>query len=383
MGMPAGGDWLGEGLGTVVMVTTSQAKRELTAQFQRVAKCHEADAAREFRTMRSAPQGGTNPPGASGLWLNMAMIALVLLLVLAAGYATQRGSVCAVAATHELVVEHKISRFVGFLFCAACGLAVMAIGNAWGRPILEIYTGLPVSAAALVGGAIVGIGAFVNRRCAFGTVAELGSGSLPRIGTLIGFVAGAALAVAGHTSSAPMVPSPLADLPAWVLLASALGAVVVLGLGMTRFALPGTASEWPPLRSMAIIGVSNGVLMVLMSGWPYTSLLIEIASGADSDFGARGLMAAAFVLGAVVGGVRLGRFKLHIGAAGEWLRAFGGGAIMGVGAVLVPGGNDAMLLVGLPLLLPNLLAAYASMSLTLVALVLMRTRAAARRTQAS
>ena len=58
-------------------------------------------------------------------------------------------------------------------------------------------------------------------------------------------------------------------------------------------------------------------------------------------------------------------------------------AIMRVGAVLVPGGNDAMLLVGLPLLLPNLLAAYASMSLTLIALVLIGTRAAARRAQAS
>ena len=35
---------------------------------------------------------------------------------------------------------------------------------------------------------------------------------------------------------------------------------------------------------------------------------------------------------------------------------------MGTGAVLVPGGNDAMLLVGVPLLLPNLLAAYVAMS---------------------
>lgn len=331
--------------------------------------------------MRSASPHGIGPPGARGLWLNTAMMALILLLVLAAGYATQRGSVCAVAATHELVVEHKISRFVGFVFCAACGLAVMAVGNAWGQPTLDIHTGLPVSVAALVGGAIVGIGAFVNRRCAFGTVAELGSGSLPRTATLIGFVAGAALAVAGHTSSSLPVPSPLADLPAWTLLASALSAVVLLGLAMTRLALPGSASEWPPLRSMAIIGISNGVLMVLMSGWPYTSLLIEIASGADSDFGARGMMAAAFVIGAIIGGVRLGRFRLHVGAAGEWLRAFGGGAIMGAGAVLVPGGNDAMLLVGLPLLLPNLLAAYVTMSVTLVVLVVLRTRAAVGRVQ--
>ena len=57
------------------------------------------------------------------------MLALVAALVLLAGYATQRGSVCAVRATNELVLERKVSRYVGFFFCAACGLLVMALGQ--------------------------------------------------------------------------------------------------------------------------------------------------------------------------------------------------------------------------------------------------------------
>jgi len=126
------------------------------------------------------------------------MLALVALLVFLAGYATQRGSVCAVRASVELVVERKASRYVGFAFCAACGLLVLAIANSLGRPVFAIYGGLAFNNAALVGGAIVGLGAFLNGRCAFGTVAELGAGMLSRLATLAGFMAGTILGDRAH-----------------------------------------------------------------------------------------------------------------------------------------------------------------------------------------
>jgi hypothetical protein len=306
------------------------------------------------------------------------MFVIAILLVFLAGYVTQRGSVCAVAATWELVVERKASRYVGFLFCAACGLLVMAVGNAFGRPVFDSYPGLPVSVAALVGGAIVGIGAYINRRCAFGTVAELGTGRLPRIATLIGFIAGTSLGDLAHMGLAgmPQVSSPLVALPASTALAIAVVAMALLGLALTQLARPRPAPDWTPLQAMAVIGLSNGLLLVLAHGWPYTSVLMQIARGAHDAIGPHALMAIAFVLGSVAGGVALGHFHLSLGSARDWLRAFGGGAIMGVGAVLVPGGNDAMLLVGVPLLLPNLLAAYAAMSLMLVVLVAIRARSA-------
>jgi hypothetical protein len=45
---------------------------------------------------------------------------------------------------------------------------------------------------------------------------------------------------------------------------------------------------------------------------------------------------------------------------------------MGSGATLVPGGNDAMLFTGVPLLLPNMLAGYASFAATLALALLIR-----------
>ena len=304
------------------------------------------------------------------------MFAITILLVFLTGYATQRGSVCAVTATWELVVERKASRYVGFGFCAACGLLVMAIGNTLGRPVFDLYTGLHVSNAALVGGAIVGMGAFINGRCAFGTVAELGSGIVSRLGTLGGFIAGTSLGDLAHMTLAGMTPvsSPLTMLSASTTLAIAMLAVTLFGVALTRLTRPRGAPDWTPLRAMAVIGLSNGILLVLARGWPYTSLLMQIARGAHDAVGPHALLAMAFVLGSVAGGVALGQFHPSLGSTRDWMRSLGGGAIMGIGAVLVPGGNDAMLLVGVPLMLPNLLAAYAAMSLMLVVIVALRVR---------
>ena len=44
---------------------------------------------------------------------------------------------------------------------------------------------------------------------------------------------------------------------------------------------------------------------------------------------------------------------------------------MGVGVILIPGGNDTMLLVGLPLLLPHLMLGYAIMYATLIGIAVM------------
>lgn len=309
------------------------------------------------------------------------MFALVALLIFLAGYATHRGGVCAVAATFELVVERRASRHVGFLFCAACGLSVMAVGHALGWPVFDAYTGLPVSGAALTGGAIVGLGAYVNGRCAFGTVAELGSGMLPRVATLAGFIAGTTLGDVAHMRVPPMavVRTPLAALPASATLAIALGTTAALGVAVALLRRPVAEREWSPLRAMAVIGLSNGILLALARSWPYTTLLMQVARGGGPDVGQHALMAETFILGAVAGGVALHRFELHLGSARDWLRALLGGAIMGAGAVLVPGGNDAMLLVGVPLALPNLVAAYGAMTVVLVGITAWRLRARASR----
>jgi uncharacterized protein len=60
------------------------------------------------------------------------------------------------------------------------------------------------------------------------------------------------------------------------------------------------------------------------------------------------------------------QWRLHVGGVNQWLLAVCGGLLMGLGVALIPGGNDTMLLIGLPLMVPHLLAAYATVYTTLI-----------------
>ena len=174
----------------------------------------------------------------------------------------------------------------------------MALGQALGRPVFALYTGLPASTAALAGGAIVGVGAFINGRCAFGTIAELGGGVLSRIATLFGFVAGTALGDLAHMRVPPMsaVATPLAAWPVAGALVLALLATVLLGIALARLTPPVAEQEWSPLRAMAVIGLSNGILLVLARSWPYTTVLMQLARGGGMNALLRETTASAEIL---------------------------------------------------------------------------------------
>ena len=219
-----------------------------------------------------------------------------------------------------------------------------------------------------MGGVIFGLGSWLNGRCAFGTIARLGSGELARLGTIGGFLVGAwAMLRGGMAPARPAIASPLAGLAPAAHLAAATAFAIGLGLWLVRLTPPkGRPGEWTPLWAMALIGVVNGALLLLAQRWPYTSLLLDIAGAGPMDVPRRTIMTLVFVGGAIAGAVSSRSFVLDAGKGWQWLRAAGGGALMGFGATLVPGGNDAMLLTGLPLLLPNLILAYLAMMTTLI-----------------
>ena len=55
---------------------------------------------------------------------------------------------------------------------------------------------------------------------------------------------------------------------------------------------------------------------------------------------------------------------------------FAGGALMGWGSLLIPGGNDGLILIGMPLLWPYAWVAFATMCLTIAAAQVMQRRVA-------
>ncbi len=302
------------------------------------------------------------------------MAGLILFLVFLAGYAVQRGSTCAVAGVAQAIVERRPERFLGFLVSGAAALAVMAVSSLLGHDVFDHYRGTSAIASPIIGGAIFGAGALLNGACAFGTVARLGHGDAARLGTLAGILIGFAIA-SGSSIQSPLTnfPSPLIGLPAAVILFMSLAAVALLWWAARRpLPAPLRSGGWHPLPALVLIGLINGVLLILSPGWPYTNLLMDLARSTGASLVWRSQMSVVFIAGAVAGAITAGIFRPSFGSAGHWVRCLTAGVLMGIGATLVPGGNDTMLLVGLPLLLPSFVVAYVAMIGTMALLIAAR-----------
>lgn len=297
------------------------------------------------------------------------------------GFAIQRGATCAVAAVDEVVQRRQATRLVALLEASlwvAAGLAlaqqVNGLSHAPARYALSGWT--------VPGGVLLGAGAFVNRACVFGAIARLGSGEWAYLATPAGFYVGCLSA--GSVFAAPQAlvrnaPSPVLAAPLaviGVLIAALLGRAVwarrqALGLGRAAATPPG---RWTPHAATRVIGLSFLALLLISGAWAYTDVLAELARGMSHSLPARVALLLCLLGGAVAGGWSGGRLA-HVPAAPAALaRCFAGGVLMGWGSLLIPGGNDGLILVGMPLLEPYAWVAFATMCATITGAMLMQRR---------
>ena len=149
----------------------------------------------------------------------------------------------------------------------------------------------------------------------------------------------------------------LPDMLIWLLAAGAT-MVAMLAYLWSQLGSRRVQGGWSPMIAMMVIGAASCLLYALDQQWAYTSRIAALAHGRPVQNPIELLTPLLLLIGMVVGGRSAGRFEWQWGTLSRWLQAGFGGVTMGIGAVLVPGGNDAMLFTGLTLLLPNLLVAY-------------------------
>ncbi len=309
------------------------------------------------------------------------LIATIILMFLI-GYASQRAGVCMVRAMREVIERRRTHRLAGFALAAASAMVVMGLAEWLGAAPFETIPGHPADAAALAGGVLFGIGSLVCGHCAMGILAAFTQGELWRAGSIAAMFAAALVLGPGMSSAALMLPprgtlgSPLSG---HVALALTLGAVVGTAAAVyihRRIGWKRPRGGWSPLVAMGVIGTASGLLFALDRQWVYTSRIAEVAYGKSLTVSAS-IGFLALIAGMTSATIAGRTFRLQTGGGRQWLRSATGGLLMGMGATLVPGGNDTMLFTGAPLLLPNLLAGYAAFAATLLVALLVRRRAKA------
>ncbi len=309
--------------------------------------------------------------------MTLALPALLscMLMAFLMGFAIQHGATCVVAAVQEALDRRRFNRLISFLEAALWVLGgLVVLGVAFGMRYTPMSYDLTV--LTLIGGGVMGFGAYVNRACMFGTLARLGGGELAYLGSFVGYFVMAWVvraldpsgALKAHAPPAPMLID-MRQVDGWV-------AVLVLGLLVLRLMHGWQKLGWSrnftdiwqglrnPRPATIMIGVSFVPLYIVAGPWAYTTVIDEIAGGRIMHILTRVLLLVALFVGCFIGYLkRSARLKISF----KW-RQFAfcavGGGFMAAGAYLVPGSNDTVILLGLPFFQPYALAGFAAMCLT-------------------
>jgi uncharacterized membrane protein YedE/YeeE len=282
-----------------------------------------------------------------------------------AGYTAQNASICSVRAVAELIEDRDFRLLVSFVKAALWATAVAApLG--W-SVFAEIDAEMPkLSLLVMAGGFLFGIGAALNSGCAVSTVNHLASGDGVMLLTLAGLAVGSLLTVHVNGGVAGSATTPFLAIPGTLQAAIVVMAWFWAVCELRRLALGRSSGRARSLAIAAIaLGVCNGMLFVLQGPWAYTAAIAQSSGYAFGWNPAPHLVVLvlflALVSGAGIAAWRSGRFRLRWQGERPWTQHLLGGVLMGSGAALVPGGNDAVLLNAVPLLAEHALPAFAAM----------------------
>jgi len=316
------------------------------------------------------------------------MVALIVSCLFAAvlGFAAHRASVCTVRAVTELTSSRTGYMFLG-IAKSSIWVLVVTLPFFWLMPAEAAkLSGWRLTDVAVLGGFVFGAGAGLNGACAFSTMARIVDGEVRMLLTVGGF----ALGVFGYLAllnrnwltepvASPALVGMLVDWAAVSAIALSIWAAYELarlwrtrpaGSSLVRMIL---APQYRLSTSAMVIGVAGSVIFLSFGSPGYTATLhnlIEGYIGAQSPPAPQRLVLfTAVFLGMALSTIQRGSFRLDWIPRPSWLRNLGGGALMGLGTALLPGGNDALVLYGIPSLSPHALPAFAAMVIGITAAV--------------
>lgn len=293
-----------------------------------------------------------------------AVAALVL------GFAASRAGICMVASTREILERRRPWMFLAIVSSSLWVLTVLWLLCLWRWQIpVALYQPW---AGTVVGALAFGVAASINGGCAISTLVKLTSGQWAFAATVLGWACGMALMAA--VDSQQYMPTATVVNAANRYRHSAINALAILGWVVLwaglwwygrqkdlRWRGRIAAPVYRPLSIAIIIGLSAGSLTLLYPNWSPSSVLNALVGWtfAQATVPALFQLVAPFMLfaGMVIRHLMDRSFRPRSAGAKGYFKHMAAGTAMGAGAALVPGGNDALLLVGLPTLSPQAVVA--------------------------
>lgn len=296
------------------------------------------------------------------------------------GYALNQGSTCAVTAAREWIDRCTAQMAIGFAVAVAvAGMTWLSL--AWLGWTGALSGGRPLTGGLIVGAILLGVGALINDACLLGTLSRIGHGELRFLALPPGLALGFLLTdwLVPIEARAPLTnPLSTPSVTGGIVVLTFAAAVVYGVRAMRRCGDRGDVYRWSLWSAMVVLGFTGAILFALAPGWTYADFVhrgVSFRSGMMASFGLAAISAAvAMVIGAICAGI-VGRTYIQqvLDLTGV-TRSVIGGLVMAVGIVLVPGGNDTVLLAELPVLTTSGLVGFGVMSATVTGLLWLQRR---------
>lgn len=324
----------------------------------------------------------------------MLIPSLSFLCVVLIGFASHRASLCNVRAVGE-VLQHRSAYMLWSLLRAMLWMAALTgtLTLMFDTPTAPLLTQAALG-WALLGGLLFGLGAGLNGGCSLSTVQRLVDGDTAMLVTLIGFGVGVALlslsigngsgmTLTAHASPwkrwPQFAPWALAGLLVWV----AYELQSLWRLAQSQDGPRWHRHLWAPSYHLsvaaAVLGLAGGLLYALQGAWSYSNFLrteiahLVVVHPAPKPW--QGVLVLGLIVGMGLSGWQRRSFQLRFPqSAPTTLRHLAAGASMGMGAGLVPGGNDTLLLSSLPAFSASAAVAYLAMLAGIALMLVTRAR---------
>jgi uncharacterized membrane protein YedE/YeeE len=308
-------------------------------------------------------------------------IIISLVVGICVGIILQRGRVCSNTAFRNMLLARNSELMLVIVFTIIIeliGYQILAITPIPGFVFRS--NPIPFSFALLpLGGFLFGIGTVIAGGCAGGVCYRVGEGSIKSLLALLGFAIGIGILTIQPLSSFieelrdtsswmidGQVPSLELLFPRWVWTLSAiilLFGVVFYSNRQTR-ELTHLLPNWTPIVSGILLGIL-GIIARFSSALTGREFGFSTTDGIGELFGTivnligfiplsqlslgwAGIFIIGLIVGAALSSFHIKEFKIKIPTKTDVLRFFGGGILLGIGAMLALGCNFGHILGGIP-----------------------------------